>query len=339
MAGKNKRTIAHLFDEFLAFSEARGRSPTTLHWYRIVINGFWLPQVGSMHLEQLTPHTLDSIYARLLTREKPAAPSTVRRYHAILSAALSQAVKWQWIPMNPARLATLPTARPPVPTAPTAGDVRALIDSCRAKSELLGTFVSVAAVTGCRRGELAALRWSDYDDQALLIRGSAYNLGARSGVKPTKTGRDRRVLVLGELEEVLSRWHAHTESLARNTGNAIGPDSFMFSRTPGGRVPVNINTISSQFRRVASDLGLAEVHFHSLRHFAATQLISCGVDPRTAATRLGHANPAMTLRVYAHATTESERLAAQIGAEVLKAQETSSPGGVSLVYDTHKPGS
>jgi integrase len=312
------RTIRQLFDEFLVFSEARGRSPTTLHWYRVVIDGFWLPQIGSLQLEQLTPHALDSIYARLLTREKPAAPSTIRRYHAILSAALSQAVKWQWIPMNPARLATLPAARPPVPTAPTSEQVLSLIDACRKRSELLGTFVSVAAVTGCRRGELAALRWRDYVDQELCIRGSAYNLGARSGVKPTKTGRDRRVVVVGELEAVLARWHTGVASLARTAGLTVSPDSFMFSNSPGGLTPVNINTISAQFRKVASRLGLADVHFHSLRHFAATQLISSGVDPRTAATRLGHANPTMTLRVYAHATTESERLAAQIGAAVLE---------------------
>jgi integrase len=222
-----------------------------------------------------------------------------------------------------------------VPTAPTAEEVRSLIEACRAKSELLGTLVSVAAVTGCRRGELAALKWSDYDGDALRISGSAYTLGARNGVKPTKTGRHRRVVVVGELERVLSRWRAHAESKARSRGATVGAESFRFSRSPGGLTPVNINTISSQFRRVATDLGLDDVHFHSLRHFAATQLISSGVDPRTAATRLGHANPAMTLRVYAHATTESERLAAEIGAAVL---EPTAPRSIDDVPSNHDKG-
>jgi hypothetical protein len=39
-------TFAQLFEEFLSFSAARGRSPTTLHGYRVVIRGFWLPAIG-----------------------------------------------------------------------------------------------------------------------------------------------------------------------------------------------------------------------------------------------------------------------------------------------------
>jgi integrase len=96
---------------------------------------------------------------RLLTRERPASPSTVRRYYAILSAALNQAVKWQWLVSNPARLATLPYPRHPEPNAPSPEQVRALVAACTSASETLGTFVLVAAVTGCRRGELAALQW------------------------------------------------------------------------------------------------------------------------------------------------------------------------------------
>jgi integrase len=40
---------------------------------------------------------------------------------------------------------------------------------------------------------------------------------------------------------------------------------------------------------------------HDLRHWSATEAIGRGNDIRTVAGRLGHANPAMTLRTYAHA--------------------------------------
>jgi integrase len=39
---------------------------------------------------------------------------------------------------------------------------------------------------------------------------------------------------------------------------------------------------------------------HDLRHWTATAAIGGGHDLRTVAGRLGHANPAMTMRVYAH---------------------------------------
>jgi integrase len=310
-------TFAQLFEEFLDFSRARGRSPTTLHSYATAISGFWLPRIGDQEISSLGPHTLDVIYAEALTREKPASPSTVRRYHAILSAALNQAVKWQWLVSNPARLATLPYPRHPEPNAPSPEQVRALVAACASASEILGMFVLVAAVTGCRRGELAALQWGDYADRSLRIRGSAFRLGRLHGVKETKTGRGRRVAVDDDLDAVLRRWRHRCELRASDAGTSLDADSLMFSPDPAGRTPININTVTSSFRRVATGLGLPSVHFHSLRHFAATQLISSGVDPRTAASRLGHANPTMTLRVYAHSTSESEQRAAEIGAKVV----------------------
>jgi integrase len=315
--GTREVTFAQLFEEFLAFSRVRGRSPTTLHSYAAAINGFWLPRIGDLEISRLGPHALDQIYAELLTRERPAAPSTVRRYHAILSAALTQAVKWQWLASNPARLATLPDPSRLEPIAPTPEQVRALVTACTKVSELLGMFVLVAAITGCRRGELAALRWGDVAGGSLRIRGSAFRLGRLQGVKETKTGRDRHVAVDDELGEVLGRWRDRCEQRANDARLSLDADGLVFSSDLAGLAPININTVTSRFRRVATRLGMPAVHFHSLRHFAATQLISSGVDPRTAASRLGHANPAMTLRVYAHATTESERVAAEIGAKVV----------------------
>jgi site-specific recombinase XerD len=48
------------------------------------------------------------------------------------------------------------------------------------------------------------------------------------------------------------------------------------------------------------------IHFHSLRHIHATQLLSNGVHPRVAQERLGHANVALTLNIYSHVTAMME---------------------------------
>jgi len=311
-------TFKQLFDEFLVLSEARGRSPTTLHGYRTVISGFWLPELGAMPIKDLSAHTLDMLYARLRTRDEPAAPSTVRRYHAILSAALTQAVKWHWIPLNVARLATLPRAEHADPATLSATQVRDLIAACTRESEELAMIVTVAAVTGCRRGELAALRWCDYEDEVLYVRGSAYNVGRTKGIKTTKTGRQRRIAIHGRLAGMLESWRTSRAERAAAAGVPYGPESYLFSDGTHGVEPININSLTTRFRRIATQLGMPLIHFHTLRHFAATQLIVSGVDPRTAASRLGHANPSLTLRVYSHATSESERQAAEVGARILE---------------------
>jgi integrase len=54
------------------------------------------------------------------------------------------------------------------------------------------------------------------------------------------------------------------------------------------------------------------VHLHSLRHFAATEMLAAGIDPRNAAEVLGHANPSLTLSLYGHATNERQRQAAEV---------------------------
>ena len=56
--------------------------------------------------------------------------------------------------------------------------------------------------------------------------------------------------------------------------------------------------------RVRDAVGAPTVRLHDLRHFTATQLISAGVDIRTVAERLGHSDPSLTLRVYAHVIEE-----------------------------------
>jgi integrase len=56
---------------------------------------------------------------------------------------------------------------------------------------------------------------------------------------------------------------------------------------------------------------LPELGFHDLRRANATVLVSTGVDVKTAQTRLGHSDPRLTLAIYAQATTDGDRRAAQ----------------------------
>ncbi|MDP9335296.1 MAG: tyrosine-type recombinase/integrase [Actinomycetota bacterium] len=63
--------------------------------------------------------------------------------------------------------------------------------------------------------------------------------------------------------------------------------------------------------------------FHGLRHAAATAWVAAGVDLRTAQHRLGHATPRLVLELYAHATTEADRAAADLmGTRLFGSSET-----------------
>ena len=87
---------------------------------------------------------------------------------------------------------------------------------------------------------------------------------------------------------------------------------WLFCGEVDGSKALHPDNISSAFRRATKKLGIEGIHFHSLRHFTATQLIATGVDIRTVSGRLGHANASMTLGIYSHVLEAKDREAWKI---------------------------
>ena len=73
----------------------------------------------------------------------------------------------------------------------------------------------------------------------------------------------------------------------------------MFPAGPEGE-PIDPGAFSAEWRDVADRISLKGVPLHALRHTHASQLIDAGIDVVTISKRLGHASPAITLKVYAH---------------------------------------
>jgi integrase len=101
------------------------------------------------------------------------------------------------------------------------------------------------------------------------------------------------------------RWDEQRKYAAK-VGVELVADPFILSRHADGAQPCMPDGLSHGFRRVADELGIP-YHFHSLRHFAATEAIAAGHNVRAVAQQLGHADPSMTLRVYTHARSEASR--------------------------------
>lgn len=76
--------------------------------------------------------------------------------------------------------------------------------------------------------------------------------------------------------------------------------------------PLRVSTVSRQFHKLANDNSLKGVRFHDLRHAYATIALRNGVCVNAVAEALGHADPAMTLRVYSHVLPGQQREAADL---------------------------
>jgi len=85
-------------------------------------------------------------------------------------------------------------------------------------------------------------------------------------------------------------------------------DALLFATIEGA--PLSPNAQSAAWADFADSIDMPDVTFHALRHTHASQLIDEGVDIVTISKRLGHANPAITLKVYAHLFDENDSAAA-----------------------------
>jgi integrase len=255
----------------------------------------------------LTTVDIDLFYAQLRqrggARGGPLAPATVKRVHAVLRRALAQAVKWGHLTNNPAVNASPPREPRHEVAPPDPADVARLIAHADETNPSLGCFLRLAATSGARRGELCALRWKhvDLDNGVLLIERSIVEDGKGNLVeKDTKTHAARRLrLDAGTLDRLRQR-RAEREGYGTELRRLVHENDYVFSRGAAGTTPWRPGYVTLAFCRVRNEVGLTGVRLHDLRHFAATTLLSGGKDVKTVSGRLGHANAATTLGVYAH---------------------------------------
>jgi integrase len=318
-------TVGDLLRQWLDLAKPE-LSPTTARGYEWIIKAYVLPTLGKVPLARLRTAQLDRFYAKLRDEGgrdgKPLSAATVRQVHAIVRRALHQGVRWGWITVNPAALASPPRVRGRKLEPPAPAGVIALVEAANAKDPDFGCYLLLAATTGARRGEVCGLHWSDLDldGQAVTISRSVVEAEHSQLVeKDTKTHAARRIALDPGTVETL---RAHKERCATRAAACdarLSETGYVFSPDPDGVRPWAPNDVTKDFIRLRNSVGLGRVRLHDLRHFTATRMLGAGVPVRTVSGRLGHANAATTLDVYAHFIEESDKEAAdKLGALLTK---------------------
>ena len=304
--GATTATMAELLERWLAMATP-DLSPTTAANYRRYVRGRILPALGDIPVTMLQPEQLDAFYAALRGEVEPA---TVRMIHAIVRRALQQALRWRWIPSNPAALASPPPSRRHEITPPAPAGVLRLVAAAETTHPSLAAFLRLAAATGARRGEICALRWVDFDLERpdVLISRAVIDTDDGVKVKDTKTHAQRRIALDPDTVTALRR---HQARLIEEGGVADGT-AYVFSPEPDGSRPWSPLHWTKAFATLRRRVGLTGVRLHDIRHTHATQLLAAGVPVRTVSGRLGHADAAVTLNVYGHFLEASDQEAAEV---------------------------
>jgi integrase len=309
----SSETVGELVEAWLDHIEPN-RSPTTIRKYRDIADHVVVPELGKIKLQALTARQLDTLYSKLTAKGNKA--TTVRRVHALIGAALHQAERWDRVEINVARKASPPPVHQQQIHAPSPEQVQAILVAAERVEPTLAALLLLAALTGARRGELCALRWTDLNTDAgtLTIARSVYETAGGGWSEKGTKSHQTRTIGLDELGlEALRRHRATVAALAGQLGLHVLPDGFMFSRSPIGAEPVRPDIVTKFTKQAAAKAGV-DTHLHALRHFSATQAIAAGFDPTTVAGRLGHRDSSITLRVYSHVLEGRDRdLAAALG--------------------------
>jgi len=280
-------------------------SAKTAERYEELIEYQIAPFIGDKLLQKLRSQDIETWHSALRTKGRQdgrggVSARTIGHAHKILSKALREGARHGLVLKNVAS-----EERPPKLNAKKM-EILNPEQVCDLPAKLAGrpiyAPVMVALFTGLRRGEILALRWSDVNlDRKILSVQEALEETVEHGIrrKATKTKSGQREISLPDIVVETLRDHRR-QQLELRLALGIGklPDDALVFSTPEGN-PLTPNTFSSTWSRAAADLDL-DVSFHALRHTHASQLIDAGVDIVTISKRLGHANPSVTLSVYAH---------------------------------------
>ena len=187
-------TVAAYLDRWMEHIRAH-RQPDTSRNYALRCQRF-KKEFGAVRLDKLRSHHLDGAYRRWLL--EGLSPATINSYHGVLSSALGQAVKWGLVARSVAPLATLPTVERRRMNVPDGETVRLLVTTAEESDPVLGATIMLAALTGCRRGELLGLRWSDVERDQMVLQVQR-SINARSSAGPCVRDRQRRTKTGGSL--------------------------------------------------------------------------------------------------------------------------------------------
>ena len=286
-------------------SRQRKYAPSTLASYRRLLEVVY-PFIGAILLCKLRPLAIENMLSQLRKRKnrrgQPVRESTVQHYLSAVSAVLSDAKRNEIIQTNPARMIDLPTTNRMEQHIPTVQEVQRLLQALSMEPRHFRVFYLLAMATGCRRGELCALRWSDFRSVSggfiLTVSRSRSSVPGKGIVEgSTKNGKSREVYLSSDLRGILLAYKRRKQMEADKQRRRLSP--YLFTDEHGQLI--HPDTFTKRLRKIYDAIGFPrEYHLHTLRHYFVTSLLHCGVDKQTVADLVGHADTGFLERTYCH---------------------------------------
>jgi integrase len=319
-------TVGAFLEQWLEHVVKPGKTHRTYTTHRQQVRSHIVPALGRVKLDALRKAHIDRFYADLL-RAKPEgaglAPSSVRRVHAVLHAALEEAVRGDLIPRNPAAHANKPKVKQEEIEPLDASQAAALLEAARGNR--FEALYVLCLMCGLRQGEALGLKWSDIDlDGSTLRVNRQLQRVRRDGDKSGKLefsepkNASRRTVGLPQRGVIALRAHRKRQLEEKlQVGSEWQDNGLVFASKHGGPLDAQ-NIVNRHFKPLLERAGLPPIRFHDLRHSCLSLLASRGEPIRDLQALAGHATAAFTLQRYTHHYDSSARRTADAMSDILR---------------------
>lgn len=254
-----------------------------------------LPTLGRVPLGRLRPATIRTWYAALVDGGPGA--STAAKCYRLLHAILNTAVEDGVLATNPCSIRGAGAEKAAERKLPTLDQVFELADLVKPRYRAL---VLAAAFSGLRRGELFGLRREHVDVEYGTVTVEAQRQQLANGqhvIGPPKSDAGVRTVALPP--EVVAVLEDHLDRF-------VGPQPSAWVFTGDKGSPLREAVWQQEWAKARAKVGLPDLHFHDLRHVAATLAAETGAGVKEIMYRIGHSSPQAALR-YQHATQRRDR--------------------------------
>jgi len=243
--------------------------------------------IGNVSINKISTRQVDIF----ITSINSYSTASAGLYYRTLKAAFSKAVVWEYISDNPFKIIKAPRQVKSLPIFINKEEFQLILNNTN--NEFLNDIFITAFYTGMRLGELVNMNWSwmDFNRNIITVKNS-------NGFT-TKSKEERVIPIHQKVKEVLTNHYSTNDKSA-----------FIFYRNLGTKL--NEDFVSKQFKKAVRQAGLSDdIHFHTLRHSFASNLVQSGSSLYIVKELLGHQD-FQTTQIYSHLERKGLQMAVSL---------------------------
>ena len=305
-------TVEQWCHEWLWSYKRNSVKQKTFDQYETILRTHIIPDIGDIRLADLKTMHIQRIINKM--HDSGLSHRTIEVMKIVIHAALKQAQRNKLVGENVCENVVLPRKQPKRIRVLNEDEQTKLIAAL--KDNYIGRGLLFALYTGMRRGEVLALKWSDYDKNEKTIsitkalsRVRTYNKNGNKTMLTVTTPKTdtsiRTVPLIDKAVELLAEHKRKQERYMELVGDYYTDNDLIFSSSRGDYLdPGNFNR---KLNKTVKKIGIPRISPHVLRHSFATRGLEAEVSLKAMQELLGHSSITVTGDIYTHILKEQKR--------------------------------